>query len=123
MDFVLANSVDPDEMLHDAAFHQGLHFLPKYLFRGFQSTKGQGLFVYFSAHSSWKEVHCSHLLAHNTTTASTSACLEVLLCVPTTWPSLMNRYVSLESCDMHVISGFPENVHAAYLLSGLQIIG
>ena len=52
MDFVLANSVDPDEMLHDAAFHQGLHFLPKYLFRGFQSTKGQGLFVYFSAHSS-----------------------------------------------------------------------
>ena len=23
----LANSEDPDEMLHNAAFHQGLHFL------------------------------------------------------------------------------------------------
>ena len=27
--FVLANSVDPDEMPHHAAFHQGLHCLPK----------------------------------------------------------------------------------------------
>ena len=26
--FVLANSADPDEMPHDAAFHQGLHCLP-----------------------------------------------------------------------------------------------
>ena len=26
---VLANSVDPDEMPHHAAFHQGLHCLPK----------------------------------------------------------------------------------------------
>ena len=25
----LANSKDPDEMLHDAAFHQGLHCLPR----------------------------------------------------------------------------------------------
>ena len=26
--FSLSNSVDPDEMQHDAAFHQGLHCLP-----------------------------------------------------------------------------------------------
>ena len=25
IDFVLANSADPDEMLHYAAFHMGLH--------------------------------------------------------------------------------------------------
>ena len=25
--FIITNSVDPDEMLHDAAFHQGLHCL------------------------------------------------------------------------------------------------
>ena len=31
--FVLANTVDPDEMPHDAAFHLGLHCLPKYAFR------------------------------------------------------------------------------------------
>ena len=40
MDFVMANSVDPDEMPHDAAFHQGLHCLPKHLFRYFSSSKG-----------------------------------------------------------------------------------
>ena len=38
--FVLANSVDPDEMLHYAAFHLGLHCLPKYAFRSHQYTKG-----------------------------------------------------------------------------------
>ena len=38
--FVLANSADPDKMPHYAAFHQGLHSLPKYPFRGFWSTKG-----------------------------------------------------------------------------------
>ena len=27
----LANSVGPDEMLHNAAFHLGLHCLPKYV--------------------------------------------------------------------------------------------
>ena len=32
--FVLANSVDPDDMLHNAAFHMGLHCFPKYAFRG-----------------------------------------------------------------------------------------
>ena len=38
--FILANSADPDEMLHCAAFHLGLHCFPKYPFRGFQYTKG-----------------------------------------------------------------------------------
>ena len=38
--FILANSTDSDEMLHSAAFHLGLHCLPKYLFWGFQYTKG-----------------------------------------------------------------------------------
>ena len=37
---ILANSADPDEMQHYAAFHLGLHCLPKYPFRGFQYTKG-----------------------------------------------------------------------------------
>ena len=39
IDFVLANSADHDEMLHYVAFHLGLHCLPKYLFRGLQSTR------------------------------------------------------------------------------------
>ena len=38
--FVLANSVDPDEMPHYAAFHLRLHCLPKYPFWGPWSTKG-----------------------------------------------------------------------------------
>ena len=38
--FVLANSADPDEMPHYAAFQPGLHRLPKYPFMGFRSTKG-----------------------------------------------------------------------------------
>ena len=29
--FIFGISVNPDEMLHNAAFHQGLHCLPKYL--------------------------------------------------------------------------------------------
>ena len=40
IDFGLANSEDPDAMLHNVAFHQGLHCLQKYLFRGFWSTMG-----------------------------------------------------------------------------------
>ena len=36
----LENIVDPNEMPHNAAFHLGLHCLPKYPFRGFQYTKG-----------------------------------------------------------------------------------
>ena len=37
---ILANSVDADEMQHDAAFCLGLHCLPKHSFRGFQYIKG-----------------------------------------------------------------------------------
>ena len=37
---ILANSADIDEMQHYAAFHLGLHYLPKYPFRVFQYTKG-----------------------------------------------------------------------------------
>ena len=37
---ILANSADSDEMQHYVAFHLDLHCLPKYLFRGFQYTKG-----------------------------------------------------------------------------------
>ena len=37
---ILANNVGPDEMQHHAAFHLGLHCLPKYPFRGLQNTKG-----------------------------------------------------------------------------------
>ena len=29
MNFVLANCADPDEMKHYAAFHMGIHCLPK----------------------------------------------------------------------------------------------
>ena len=38
--FVLANSVDPDEMLHYAAFHLDLHCLTKCTFRSHWYTKG-----------------------------------------------------------------------------------
>ena len=38
---VLANSVDPDEMLCYTAFHLDLYCLTKYLFRCFQYTKGK----------------------------------------------------------------------------------
>ena len=38
--FTFINSVDTDEMQHNAAFHLGLPCLPKYPFRGFHSTKG-----------------------------------------------------------------------------------
>ena len=37
---ILANSADPDEMQHDAAFHLGLHCLPKYPFRVSSIIKG-----------------------------------------------------------------------------------
>ena len=37
---ILANTADPDEMQHYAAFHLGLHCLPKYHFKGCQYTKG-----------------------------------------------------------------------------------
>ena len=38
--FVLANSEDPDEKLHNAAFHQGLHCLQKCWFESLWSSKG-----------------------------------------------------------------------------------
>ena len=38
---ILANSADPDEMQRYATFHLRLHCLPKFMFRGFQYTKGQ----------------------------------------------------------------------------------
>ena len=40
---ILANSADPDEMQHNAAFHLGFHCVPEYPFRGFQYTKGYSL--------------------------------------------------------------------------------
>ena len=33
---ILANSADPNEMQHHAAFHWGFHCLPRYPFRVFQ---------------------------------------------------------------------------------------
>ena len=39
---ILANGEGSDEMQHYAAFHLGLHCLPKYPFRGFQYTKSFG---------------------------------------------------------------------------------
>ena len=37
IDFILANSTYPDKMLQYVAFHLGIHCLPKYPFRGFES--------------------------------------------------------------------------------------
>ena len=37
--FILSNSADPDEMLPYAAFHLGLHCLPKYQYIGIQNEK------------------------------------------------------------------------------------
>ena len=37
---LIANSDDPEEMWHVAAFHLGLHCLQKYTFRGLKYTKG-----------------------------------------------------------------------------------
>ena len=38
--FIIVNSAGPDEMSHIAAFHLGLHYLPKYPYMVFQYTKG-----------------------------------------------------------------------------------
>ena len=38
-----AKSVELDEMPHYAAFHHGLHCLPKYLFRLFKHTNGHSI--------------------------------------------------------------------------------
>ena len=37
---ILVNRTDTDEVQDYAAFHLGLHYLPKYPFRGFQYTMG-----------------------------------------------------------------------------------
>ena len=37
---ILENSANSDEMQHNAAFHLGLHCLPKYPFGSFPYTKG-----------------------------------------------------------------------------------
>ena len=39
MDFVIANSADPDGMTHCVAFHLGLPYSIKYPIRGFWYTK------------------------------------------------------------------------------------
>ena len=38
--YIQENSADPDEMCPYAAFHLGLHCLPKYLFTSIQNEKG-----------------------------------------------------------------------------------
>ena len=43
VDFVLANSADPDEMPHYVAFHLSFHCLQKYRFKGFWSIKRANL--------------------------------------------------------------------------------
>ena len=45
MDFVIANSADPDEMTHHVAFHLGLPCSMKYPIRGFEYTKGIQRFI------------------------------------------------------------------------------
>ena len=47
--FYLKNSVDHDEMLHIAAFHLGLHYLPKYNFSSIHNTK-----VNFNTHEIYR---------------------------------------------------------------------
>ena len=39
---IVANSTDPIEMQHDAAFHLGLHCLPKYPLLGFRYIVKEG---------------------------------------------------------------------------------
>ena len=39
------DSADPDEMPHFAAFQLGLHCLPQYLFRSFQYTKDEVIYM------------------------------------------------------------------------------
>ena len=48
---ILANSADPDEMQHYAAFHLGLRCLPKYPFMGFPYAKGFD--ALHSSHQLW----------------------------------------------------------------------
>ena len=44
---IFTNSVDSDEMQHNAAFHLGLHCLINYSFMGFLNAKGcHGIILY-----------------------------------------------------------------------------
>ena len=43
---IIANSVEPDEMQHHAAFHLGPYCLPKYPFRDFQYTCTQRVAIF-----------------------------------------------------------------------------
>ena len=43
--FLLANSVDLNEMSHSVAFHQGLHCLPNYAFIDFLWGKSMSVLV------------------------------------------------------------------------------
>ena len=60
IDFTLTNSVDPDEMLHNAAFHLGLHCLSKYPFRvsSIQSVDDLTLKKKNSSEITKRMVHC-----------------------------------------------------------------
>ena len=44
--FIIANRADPDEMPPYAAFHLGLHYLPKYLFTVIQNEKASRLLLF-----------------------------------------------------------------------------
>ena len=59
IDFVLANSADPDEMPHYAAFHLGLHCLPKYMFLGFLVHKGLIVHLHISLSSQMVYATCN----------------------------------------------------------------
>ena len=48
IDFVIANSVDPDEMPHYVAFHLGLQCSSKYPFRGFWYTQRVKIVAFLS---------------------------------------------------------------------------
>ena len=41
VDFLLANTADPDQMLHYATFYLGLHCLPMYPLTGYRSLKAE----------------------------------------------------------------------------------
>ena len=61
--FILANSADPDEMLHNVAFHLGHRCLPKYLFRGFWSTRGNIFMLQASRYECVPENYFSYFSA------------------------------------------------------------
>ena len=67
--FNLAKSVEPDKIWHYAAFHLGLHCLPKYLFSGIPNeivmiytTRSwpQGYKTFFMLNSGEHEIYPAH---------------------------------------------------------------